>query len=242
MIGRERICDLGHSHNVMGTHGTAASGLNNCYGTFSASFWSQVADSLRLCHDVSLKLTPMPKAVTESPAHMRDVLLETFAVNDAINQLLLEQLDPRAWRAEPPRAKGSKGRTIAAIFAHMHNIRRKWLRLSAPHMKLPTELDLLRCTQPQARAALEESARRCSEMLGDALAGSDGHVKQFLRDGWARPWPGGAAMVAYMVTHEAHHRGQICMLAHQLGFPIKAAYQMWNWDKLWKQCGFTRPR
>jgi uncharacterized damage-inducible protein DinB len=184
----------------------------------------------------------MPKTVTQFPVEMRDGLLETFAVNEAINQLLLKQLDPRAWRAEPPRVKGSKGRTIGAIFAHMHNIRRKWIRLSAPHLKLPAELDYLRCTQRQARVALEESGRRCSQMLAEALGGSDGRAKQFLRDGWARPWPGGAAMVVYMITHEAHHRGQICMLAHQLGFPVKGAYKMWNWEQLWKKCGFDGPR
>jgi uncharacterized damage-inducible protein DinB len=178
----------------------------------------------------------------EPAKQMRDVLLESFAVNEAINQLLLEQLDPRAWRAQPARSKGSQGRSIAAIFAHMHNIRRKWLRLSAPYLKLPAELDRLRCTQRQARTALAESARRCSEMIAEALAGSDSRVKQFVRDGWARPWPGGAAMVVYMITHEAHHRGQICMLTHQLGFPVKAAYKMWNWERLWKGCGFGSPR
>ena len=47
-----------------------------------------------------------------------------------------------------------------------------------------------------------------------------------------------------MVEHEAHHRGQVCMLAHQLGFPLpqKAGYEMWDWEKLWKQCGFGAPR
>ena len=51
-------------------------------------------------------------------------------------------------------------------------------------------------------------------------------------------------MFAYMISHEAHHRGQICMLAHQLGFalPVKATYGMWSWEKLWKECGFTHPR
>ena len=181
----------------------------------------------------------MQQRSNESLVQMRDVLLETFAVNDAINQLILEHLDPRAWRVKPP---GRNARTIAAIFAHVHNIRRKWLRLSAPHLKLPAQLDRTRCTQHQAQAALAESAKRCSEMLAEALAGPDGRVKQFRRDGWARPWPGGAAMFTYMVSHEAHHRGQVCMLAHQLGFPIKAAYKIWVWEKLWKQCGFSRPR
>ena len=180
----------------------------------------------------------MPQPSTD--VQMRDVLLESFAVNDAINQLLLRHLNPRAWRAQP----GTRGaRTIAAIFSHLHNVRRKWLRLSAPHLRLPAELDRTRCTQPQASAALAESAARCSQMLADTL-GPEPRIKQFLRDGWARPWPAGASMVVYMVTHEAHHRGQICMLAHQLGYPFPTTVisNMWSWEKLWRQSGFTRPR
>jgi len=169
------------------------------------------------------------------------VLVESYAVNERMNQIVLEHLDPAAWRAKLP---GSKGRTIAAIVAHVHNIRRKWLRLSAPHLKLPARLDRASCTQRQARAALAESAARCSEMLADALSRPQSWVETFRRDGWARPWPAGAAMLAYMISHDAHHRGQVCMLAHQLGFPLptKAAYGIWVWEKLWKECGFTHPR
>jgi len=180
----------------------------------------------------------MARAALPTP-DFRQTLLETYAVNDRMNQIILERLDPRAWRAKPP---GRNARTIAAIFAHMHNIRRKWLRLSAPHLKLPAELDRSRCTHRQVGTALAESAESCSQMLAEALSGPEGRVKQFVRDGWARPWPGGAAMFTYMVIHDAHHRGQVCMLAHQLGFPIKAGYELWTWEKLWKQCGFGPPR
>ena len=169
------------------------------------------------------------------------VMVESYAVNERMNQILLDYLDPTAWRAQLP---GTKGRTIAGIVAHVHNIRRKWLRLSAPHLKLPAPLDRARCTQEQARAALIESAARCTEMLADALCGPQSRVKSFHRDGWAKPWPAGAAMLAYMISHDAHHRGQICMLAHQLGFPLpsKATAAMWSWERLWKECGFTHPR
>jgi uncharacterized damage-inducible protein DinB len=172
---------------------------------------------------------------------LRQGLLEAYVVNERINQLILEHLPASAWQAKPP---GRNTRTIAAIFAHVHNIRRKWLRLSAPHLKLPAPLDRARSTQRQARAALEESAKRCSEMLAEGFAGAPGRVKQFHRDGWARPWPAGAAMFAYMLAHEAHHRGQVSMLAHQLGFPFPAAVTsaMWSWERLWKQCGFTQLR
>jgi uncharacterized damage-inducible protein DinB len=66
-----------------------------------------------------------------------------------------------------------------------------------------------------------------------------GRIEKFRRDGWARPWPVGPEMLCYMLSHEAHHRGQVCMLAHQLGFPLpnEVAYGMWNWEKLWKECG-----
>ena len=161
--------------------------------------------------------------------------VQIFAANDRINQVLIEHLDPAAWRAKPP----GNVRTIAAIFTHMHNVRTKWVRLTAPHLKIPVQLNRAHCTPPQARAGLAESAARCVEMLAEALGDQGSCVQEFRRDGWARPWPVGMEMLCYMLCHEAHHRGQVCMLAHQLGFPLakEVAYGIWNWEKLWKECG-----
>jgi uncharacterized damage-inducible protein DinB len=160
-----------------------------------------------------------------------------FAANDRINQMLIERLDPAAWRAKPP----GNIRTIAAIFTHMHNVRTKWIRLSAPNLKVPPQINRTHCTPEQARAALAESAVRCADMLTEALNGN-GRVKKFLRDGWAQPWPAGPEMLCYMLSHEAHHRGQVCVLAHQLGYKLsdQVTSGMWNWEKLWKECGATR--
>lgn len=189
--------------------------------------------------------------------------VRVFSANERANQLLLEHLDPSVWTARPP----GKVRTVAAIFTHMHNIRTKWIRLSAPHLKVPRQLVRAHCTLAQARAALAESAARCTEMLAEALDGSGhaestradrgrssairtnpGRVTHFLRDGWAKPWPigaggsggpetGGVEMLAYMLAHEAHHRGQVCMLAHQLGFPLpsRVTSELWDWERLWKK-------
>jgi uncharacterized damage-inducible protein DinB len=158
-----------------------------------------------------------------------------FAANDRMNQILIEHLDTAAWAAKPP----GNARTIAAIFTHMHNARSKWVRLTAPHLKVPRLLNRTLCTPQQARAGLAESAARCEEMLAEALD-TGGRVGKFLRDGWAKPWPVGVEMLCYMLSHEAHHRGQVCMLTHQLGFrlPIEVTAGLWNWEKLWKECGF----
>ena len=153
---------------------------------------------------------------------------EIFAANDRLNQILIEHLDPAAWRAKPPGAV----RTIAAIFTHMHNVRCKWVRLTAPHLKIPTQLNRARCTPEEARAGLAESAARCTDMLNEALGECGGRIATFRRDGWAAPWPVGLEMLCYMLSHEAHHRGQVCMLAHQLGFPLPkdVTSRLWNWE------------
>jgi uncharacterized damage-inducible protein DinB len=187
----------------------------------------------------------MRKTTEPSLADLRDVIIETWAVNDAMNQLLLEHLDPPAWRAQLPGTRSNRTRTIGAMVAHIHNCRLNWLRLNAPHLKRSAPLDPYRCTLRQASAALKKSAAQCTRMLADALSMSPGRkVKTFSR-GWLRPWPAGGAMFAYMFSHEAHHRGQIILLAHQLGYRLPSAAWggIWNWDRLWKQQGFTtRPR
>jgi uncharacterized damage-inducible protein DinB len=165
--------------------------------------------------------------------------VRVFAANECMNQMLIEHLDPAAWRAKPP----GKVRTIAAIFTHMHNVRTKWIRLTAPHLKVPRQLNRARCTPQQARAGLAESAAGCEKMLAEALGGDGvGGSGRFRRDGWAKPWPVGVEMLAYMIAHEAHHRGQVCMVAHQLGFPLQmeVTFGMWNWEKQWKGDGVGR--
>jgi uncharacterized damage-inducible protein DinB len=163
---------------------------------------------------------------------------QIFAANDRMNQHLIEHLDPAAWKAKPP----GNTRTIAAIFTHTHNVRCKWIRLTAPHLKVPPQLNRTHCTPKQARAALAESALRCTELLAEALGDKNTRVKKFHRDGWAKPWPVGPEMLCYMLAHEAHHRGQVLMLAHQLGFPLPTEVMsgIWNWENLWKECGSPR--
>lgn len=177
----------------------------------------------------------MPRR-TAPESTLREVLLETYAANDPMNQFLLEHLHVHAWRAKLPGVKPRSGRTVAAIIAHMHNNRLVWLKRSAPHLRCPAALDPARCTVEQTAAAHRRSAARCQQMLEEPLSEDpDRRVTKFSRGSWAPDWPAGAAMFAYMFAHEAHHRGQIIALAHQLGYrlPERAA------GRIWKEVGFA---
>ena len=145
--------------------------------------------------------------------------LAAFDTNDRINQYLLENLPAAAWRAEPP---DGKGRCIAAIVAHMHNVRVMWLRAAAKESKIPEQLDRTSVTQTQAAKALDASRSALGAVLKSAVE-SDGRVKGFR--------PDVAGFFGYLIAHDAHHRGQICILARQVGHPLpqKAMFGMWEW-------------
>lgn len=157
----------------------------------------------------------------KKPFVLADAVLEAFRTSDRINRYLIENLDERAWRAEPP---GGKGRTIAAIAAHIHNVRLMWLKVSSKEKRLPPSLDRLKVTRKQAIAALAKSGEAMVRLLEPALKGA-GRIRNFRSDV--------AGFVGYVMSHEAHHRGQMSMLARQVGHPLPQAamFGMWEWGK-----------
>jgi uncharacterized damage-inducible protein DinB len=146
-------------------------------------------------------------------------LLTSFDTNNRINQYLIENLPSEAWRAEPP---AGKGRTVAAIVAHLHNVRVMWLKATAKGSNVPDQLDRTNVTPALAMKALEQSRAALHAVLKSALE-SDGRAKGFR--------PDVAGFFGYLIAHDAHHRGQICMLARQVGHPLpqKAMFGLWEW-------------
>lgn len=147
-----------------------------------------------------------------------EALLNAFNTNNRVNQYLIDNLLPESWTAKPP---DGKGRTIAAIVAHMHNVRVMWLK-AAKAESIPEQLDRATVTPAQAVRALDSSRKALSAVVGRALE-TDGRVKSFR--------PDVAGFLGYLISHDAHHRGQIAMLARQLGHPLpqKAMFGMWEW-------------
>jgi uncharacterized damage-inducible protein DinB len=158
------------------------------------------------------------------PVDLGRALVEAFLTNERTNQVLLDLLNPEVWRAQPPCAKR---RNIATTFAHMHNVRCMRLKMCAGDEEPPPKLERGEVTVPEAKEALAQSARAMVHLIEHALA-SGAHVPNFR--------PDVVALVCSAITHDAHHRGQICHWASQLGAPLTPdqQLQMWEWDKRWK--------
>ena len=151
-------------------------------------------------------------------AKLPTALLNALDTNNRITQYLIENLPAGAWNAKPPEGKG---RTIAAIIAHMHNVRVMWLK-AAKAETIPDQLYRGAVTPKQATEALEHSCKALRALTARALE-TDGRIKNFR--------PDVAGFFGYLIAHDAHHRGQIAMLARLLGHPLpqKAMFGMWEW-------------
>jgi uncharacterized damage-inducible protein DinB len=155
------------------------------------------------------------------PFSVVDSLLAAFATNNRINEFVIRAVPDAAWHATPP---GGRGRTISSIAAHIHNVRLMWLKSVAKDGALPAKLEGEGCTQDEAVRALHESWLALDRVLHDSLSGG-GSIRGFK--------PDAASFIAYLFAHDAHHRGQMAMLARQVGYPLSqsAGYGMWEWGK-----------
>ncbi len=165
-----------------------------------------------------------PARDRKQPVDLRLALVEAFLTNERVNQTLLDLLDPKVWRAAPP---CSKRRNIATTFAHLHNVRCMRLKMSRA-ATIPDGLDRAEVTIDDARRALGASAAAMAELIGRSLE-TGGHVKEYR--------PDVVMLVCAEIAHEAHHRGQVCHWARELGAPIELVDQakLWDWGKLWRE-------
>jgi len=164
-------------------------------------------------------------------ADLHATLLASWRTNNRVTAYLVEHLPDALWHASVP---GSPQRTICMIAGHLHNARCMWLKtLGREHgIAVPASVDRRKVTRRALLAALKRSSRGMEELLelglssGGRLPPSKGYV-------WRNLPLDVPHVLTYFVAHEGHHRGQIVMLARQLGhrLPSDVLHGLWLWTK-----------
>lgn len=159
-----------------------------------------------------------PRARDRRSMKKKAQFLEAWALNQGMNTLLLGALQaPDLLLGYHPRA-----RNVKRIWVHMHSQRLNWM---GSLMKHPPDVARLK-----GREALTV------EEIGEGLSASGEGIAELLREiaGEKRLAATGqspAAWLAYMVAHEAHHRGQIILSLRLGGRPLPREFLRAMWGE-----------
>jgi len=166
-----------------------------------------------------------------SALDQRDMLLDAWRTNNRVSVFLIEHLRGELWGTAVP---GAPRRTVRMIAGHIHNARCMWIKtLGKEHgIAVPRAVNRYKVESKELIRALGHSSRGiiCLLTLGFENGGVIPASSSYT---WRNLPLDVGHVLSYFVAHEGHHRGQIVMLARQLGFrlPPEIAGGLWQWSK-----------
>ena len=171
----------------------------------------------------------------KSALDQQDMLLAAWRTNNRVTIFLLENLTPELWSAAVP---GAPRRTVRMIAGHLHNARCMWIKtLGKGHdIAVPRAVNRHKVEPKELIPALGHSSRGIISLLklgferGGAIPVTSSYI-------WRNLPLDVGHVLTYFVAHEGHHRGQIVMLARQLGYrlPVEVTGGLWQWSKRSKE-------
>ena len=155
-------------------------------------------------------------------------VIAAWRTNNRATTYLVEQLPPAVWSSHVP---GISRLTVGMIAAHIHNSRCSWIRsIGARHgVRVPRLVDLGRVRPKELVLALSRSSKGMIDLIELGIA-RGGRVP---RATWQNFPTDLEHFLSYFAAHEAHHRGQLIMVARQLGqrLPRTVAGGIWQWTR-----------
>jgi uncharacterized damage-inducible protein DinB len=156
-------------------------------------------------------------------------IVGAWRTNNRVTIDLIQQLPPTLWDIA---VEAMPRRKVRAIAAHIHNARCRWIRtLGREHgITAATRVDHHRVTARQLAAALRLSGKGMEALLVLGLA-AGGRVPPSKGYVWRNLSLDVGHVLTYFVAHEAHHRGQIIMMARQSRHRLPRATTdgLWQW-------------
>jgi len=169
------------------------------------------------------------------PPEQRSLLLNAWRTNNRVTTFLIENISDALWVAAVP---GAPRRSVRMIAGHIHNARCMWIKtLGLGHGILsPCVVNRHKVGRKELILALGRSGRGIADLL---KLGSEhgGTIPASSSYAWRNLPLDVGHVLTYFVAHEGHHRGQIVMIARQVGhrLPVEVTGGLWQWSKRAKE-------
>ena len=167
----------------------------------------------------------------KSAIDQREMLLDAWRTNNRVTVFLVEHLSHELWVATVP---GAPRRTVRMIAGHIHNARCMWIKTLGKEygIAVPRAVNRHKIETEELVSALGQSSRGLVSLLtlgfdrGGTIPTSSSYT-------WRNLPLDVGHVLTYFVAHEGHHRGQIVMLARQLGhrLPVEVTGGLWQFAK-----------
>ncbi len=174
---------------------------------------------------------PPPSNLRDTGLDLGDTILAAWNTNNRVTVYLVEHVSAELWDARPP---GTPRRTVRMLASHIHNVRCMWLKTLGKEngIAVPSPVDRYKAPAEDLVSALERSNAGILSLLrlgldqGGSIPATSAYV-------WRNLPLDVGHVLGYFIAHEAHHRGQIVMLARQLGYrlPAEVTGGLWQWSK-----------
>ena len=172
-----------------------------------------------------------------SALDQREMLIGAWRTNNRVTAFLVENLPPELWGAAVP---GAPRKTVRMIAGHIHNARCMWIKtLGQEHgIVVPDAVNRHKIERKELLVALRQSSRGIVNLLTLGLD-RGGQIPLSKSYAWRNLPLDVGHVLTYFVAHEGHHRGQIVMIARQLGhrLPVEITGGIWHWSKRAQEAG-----
>ena len=153
---------------------------------------------------------------------MKEQLKEAWRTSHTITTMFLDQIPAEGFTMS---LSTRGGRTVFEQLLHLHKVRMQWLEIVSKEIFKKYAVEKEAATPKELRKALDSSAAAIDAFIDQSWE-KEGKVSGFKK--------GLIPFISYLMSHEAHHRGNILLTLKQskIKIPDSLKWGIWEWNKI----------